>query len=120
MIDFGLLFGGLPLLPGTARRRQGGGEDFQTYRYKPARVYEPNPNDPQETLRHTNAMAAQDTRIRGVSDETGKGLYALFSKSHCWSALWGLTSRSIPADGLVSFQVISKFHFAHILRMMTA
>ena len=82
--------------------RKSGGEDFQNYRYKPARVYEPNPLDLQETLRHTNLMAAKDTRIRPVADDTGKGLYGLFSKSHCWSALWGLTGRSIR-DGEEGF-----------------
>ena len=85
-----------------------GGEDFQTYRYKPARVYEPNPLDPQETLRHTSLMAAKDSRIRPVSDDTGKGLYSLFSKSHCWSALWGLTGRCMrlsARDGEESFVI---------------
>ena len=88
--------------------RKAGGEDFQTYRYKPARVYEPNPFDLQETLRHTNLMAAKDPRIRPVSDDTGKGLYGLFSKSHCWSALWGLIGRSIrlaAQDGEESFVI---------------
>ena len=62
------------------RGRKAGGEDFQTYRYKPARVYEPNPRDLNETLRHTNQMAAKDSRIRPVTDETGKGLYSLYSR----------------------------------------
>ena len=72
----------------------GGGEDFQTYRYKPARVYEPNPEDPHEAAVHTNQMAARDSRIRPVQDDGTKGLYSLFSKSHMWSALWGTVSRS--------------------------
>ena len=80
------------------RGRKAGGEDFQTYRYKPARVYEPNPRDLNETLRHTNHMAAKDSHIRPVADDTGKGLYGLYSKSHCWAALWGLTGRCIHFD----------------------
>ena len=76
----------------------GGGEDFQAYRYKPARVYEPNPEDPHEAAVHTNQMAARDSRIRPVQDHGTKGLYSLFSKSHMWSALWGTVSRSVRSS----------------------
>ena len=59
---------------------KGGGEDFQAYRYRPARVVEPDPSDPGETERLTNSMAAIDHRIRSVEDPTKKGLYGLFFK----------------------------------------
>ena len=59
---------------------KGGGEDFQIYRYSPARVVEPDPSDPGATARHTNNMAAIDHRIRSVEDSTNKGLFALFFK----------------------------------------
>jgi len=77
---------------------EGGGEDFQTYRYQPARVYEPDPSNPHECMNHTNEMAARDPRIRPVSDEGTKGLYSLFSKSHMWSAVWGTVGRSIRCN----------------------
>ena len=56
----------------------GGGEDFQIYRYSPARVVEPDPSDPGATARHTNNMAAIDHRIRPVADPSNKGLFGLF------------------------------------------
>jgi len=77
---------------------KGGGEDFQAYRYKPARVIAPDPENPHEVLDHTNKMAARDPRIRPVTDEHGTGLYGLFSKSHCWAALNCLVSRSVHED----------------------
>lgn len=75
-----------------------GGEDFQTYRYKPARVLEPDPENPHEVLDHTNQMAARDPRIRPVTDEHGTGLFGLFSKSHCWAAVNCIVSRSVHED----------------------
>ena len=74
---------------------RGGGEDFQHYRYMPARVVEPDPQDPNATLRHTNNMAAIDHRIRPVADPSNKGLFGLFSKSHLWSAVWGMTGQCV-------------------------
>ena len=55
-----------------------GGEDFQMYRYSPARVVEPDPSNPGETERHTNDMAAIDHRIRPVEDPTKKGSSCFF------------------------------------------
>jgi hypothetical protein len=75
-----------------------GGEDFQEYRYKPARCVEPNPMDLHGPLVHTNKMALRDGRIRPVADATGTGLFAMYSKSHMWSALWGTVGRSMRVD----------------------
>ena len=88
----------LSLMMRFRKGSQGGGEDFQTYRYSPARVVEPDPSDLGATARHTNAMAAIDHRIRGVDDPTNKGLFGLFSKSHLWSAVWGMTGRCVKED----------------------
>ena len=78
---------------------KGGGEDFAEYRYRPARAVEPDPNDPQATLRHTNEMASKDSRIRGVQDTTNNGLYGLFSKSHLWSAVYGMEGCCVRQNG---------------------
>jgi hypothetical protein len=77
---------------------KGGGEDFQQYRYKIARVHESDPEDPQAGTRHTNLMASRDERIRPVSDDSKDGPLNLFSKCHCWSALWGTVGRSIKPN----------------------
>lgn len=74
---------------------KGGGEDFQQYRYKIARVHEADPSDPHAGTQHTNGMAARDERIRPVTDTSKDGPFNLFSKCHCWSALWGTVGRSI-------------------------
>ena len=73
----------------------GGGEDFQRYRYNPARAVEPDPEDICATMRHTNAMAEVDPRIRPVTDPMNQGLYGLISKNHMWSAVWGLVGRCV-------------------------
>ena len=70
-----------------------GGEDFSIYRYKPARVVEPNPSDRLAYNRHTNSMADIDPMIRPVSKDYP--CYGVFAKSHCWAALWGMTGRGI-------------------------
>ena len=70
-----------------------GGEDFSIYRYRPARVVEPNPEDPLAYNRHTNAMSARDPMIRPVSKDIP--CFGVFAKSHCWAALWGMTGRCI-------------------------
>ena len=75
-----------------------GGEDFARYRYNVARVLEPNPQDPHEGSRHTNAMADQDDRIRKVEDDSKDGLHSLVSKSHCWGALWAMDGRNLKVD----------------------
>ena len=85
----------LSLMMRFRKGSRGGGEDFQNYRYSPARVVEPDPQDPHATLRHTNNMAAIDHRIRPVADPSNKGLFGLFSKSHLWSAVWGMTGRCV-------------------------
>ena len=85
----------LSLMMRFRKGSRGGGEDFQTYRYSPARVVEPDPQDPGSVARHTNNMAAIDHRIRPVEDSTNKGLFGLFSKSHLWSAVWGMTGRCV-------------------------
>jgi hypothetical protein len=75
-----------------------GGEDFQTYRYKPARCIEPDPDHLEAALVHTNKMAKIDERIRAVHDWKGTGLYGMIAKSHMWAALWGTCGRSIRAE----------------------
>ena len=70
-----------------------GGEDFSIYRYKPARVVEPNPEDLLAYNRHTNAMSDIDPMIRPVSKDIP--CFGVFAKSHCWAALWGMTGRCI-------------------------
>ena len=85
----------LSLMMRFRKGSNGGGEDFQHYRYMPARVVEPDPQDLGETERHTNAMAAVDHRIRSVDDATRRGLFGLFSKSHLWSAVWGMSGRCV-------------------------
>jgi hypothetical protein len=57
---------------------RGGGEDFQIYGYSPARVVEPDPEDPGANARHTNDMADIDQHIRPVEDSTNKGSFGFF------------------------------------------
>ena len=46
---------------------------------------------------HTNRFAAIDARIMGVK---GSNLKGVFSKTHCWNAVYGLVSRSMrPSAG---------------------
>ena len=70
----------LALMMRFRKGSKGGGEDFQHYRYMPARVVEPDPQDLGETERHTNAMAAVDHRIRPVDDATRRGLFGFCFK----------------------------------------
>ena len=83
-----------------------GGEDFQMYRYKPARVAEADPSDLYAFNRHTNAMADVDPMIRSVSTDVPIK-YGLISKTHCWSALWGMTGRGIQKGSDVDSVVFS-------------
>jgi hypothetical protein len=94
------------LLKSWDRGSKEGGEDFQLYRYKPARVAEADPNDLYAFNRHTNAMADMDPMIRSVSTDVPIK-YGLFSKSHCWSALWGMTGRGIQKGTDVDSVVFS-------------
>ena len=73
------------LLKGWDSGSKAGGEDFpfygsSRYRYKPARVVEPNPEELVAHNRHTNAMAAIDPMIRPVSKEYP--CFGVFAKSH--------------------------------------
>ena len=80
-----------------------GGEDFQTYRYKPGRGVEPDPKDMDAAARHTNKMSLNDPRIRPVS---GHGHVALFSKSHCWCAVWSLAGKSVRSSSKPEAEVM--------------
>jgi hypothetical protein len=75
---------------------RGGDEDFQIYGYSPARVVEPDPEDPGANARHTNDMADIDQHIRPVEDSTNKGSFG--SAAAACSQLQGSDIATSPED----------------------